>query len=131
MTIPLTGAAGLFTRLGFLFGGIADINALRGGTATARVLSGANMASRVIGSIDPAWAASTALPQIIDGILGNLTSFQSSSTGFIGQLKKYGQNTLLAMYALDQQQASSSAPLSQLVSGINSQQALSTLIAQM
>src|SRR5207237_4445446 len=97
MTVPLTGAGALFTRLGHLYGGMLDVLALRGGAATARVLTGANFPSRMIATVDPDYANGTALPQVIDGDLAALTSFQSSMGVILTSFKTYVQNTIVAM----------------------------------
>jgi hypothetical protein len=127
----LSGPGGYFTRFGHLAGGIADVLSLRGGAATSRVLSGANVAARVIATVEPDFAAGTPLPQVADGILTALSSFQDALKSLPGDFQTRAKNLLLAMYALDQQAANPNAPLSQLVAGVTLPQALQTLISQM
>lgn len=132
MTIPLSGAGGLFTRIGHLAGGAQDILAIRGGAATARVLAGGNMAARVINTIEPDFAAGTPIPQVIDGIIAALGTFQNALGVFPLYLQQQSAQQLLkAMYSIDQQGVSNTAPLAQLLGSVTLQQALTTLIAQM
>jgi hypothetical protein len=128
MTIPLTGAGGAFTRLGHLFGALADANALRGGAATARVLSGANLAARV-NTIEADYAAGTAVQQLLDGIFGNLTSVQGGLSSLFSDYTTRAQNTLKAMYSIDQG-VGATAPASVLTAS-DLTTALRTLISQM
>lgn len=128
MTIPLTGSGGLYTRLGHLFGGLADANALRGGVATARVLSGANLASR-INTIQGDFAAGTGLQQAVDGIYSSLSGTQSGLSSLFTDFASRAQSTLKAMYSIDQG-VSPNAPLATLTAS-DLTTALKTLIAQM
>jgi hypothetical protein len=107
------------------------VQALRGGPASTRVLAGGNMASRVIGTISPDYAAGTPLPQVMDGILTALSSFQGSLGSLLTDFQTRARNTLLAMYALDQQAGNPNAPLAQLTAGFTLAQALQTLVSQM
>lgn len=118
-------------RLGHEFAGIQDVQALRGGPASTRVLAGGNMASRVIGTISPDYAAGTPLPQVVDGILTALSSFQGALGSLLTDFQTRARNTLLAMYALDQQAGNPNAPLAQLTAGFTLAQALTTLVSQM
>jgi hypothetical protein len=129
--ITLSGAGGLFTRLGHLFGGVADILALRGGAANSRVLAGANMAARVIATVEPDFAAGTPLPQVADGILQSLSSFQDALKSLPSDFQTRAQNLLKAMYAIDTQAASPNGPLTQLTGSIGLADALQTLVSQM
>jgi hypothetical protein len=95
------------------------------------VLAGGNMASRVIGTISPDYAAGTPLPQVVDGILTALSGFQGSLGSLLTDFQTRARNTLLAMYALDQQAGNPNAPLTQLTAGFTLAQALQTLVSQM
>jgi hypothetical protein len=128
MTIPLTGAGGLYTRLGHLFGALADANALRGGAATARVLSGANLATRV-NTVEADYAAGTAVQQLLDGIFGNLTAVQGGLSSLFSDYATRAQNTLKAMYSIDQG-VGATAPASVLTAS-DLTTALRALISQM
>jgi hypothetical protein len=127
----LSGAGGFVTRFGHLAGGIADILALRGGAATSRVLAGANMAARVIATVEPDFAAGTPLPQVADGILQSLSSFQDALKSLPSDFQTRAQNLLKAMYAIDTQGANANGPLNQLTSGVTLPQALGALVSQM
>jgi hypothetical protein len=128
MTIPLIGAGGLYTRLGHLFGALADANALRGGPATARVLSGANLATRV-NTVEADYAAGTAVQQLLDGIFSNLTSVQGGLSSLFSDYATRAQNTLKAMYSIDQG-VGATAPASVLTAS-DLTTALRALISQM
>jgi hypothetical protein len=131
ITIPLSGAGGLFTRLGHEFAGIQDVQASRGGPPSTRTLAGANMATRVLGTVIPDYAAGTPLAQVVDGSPAALSAYQQALVGFLNYFQTTARNTLLAMYAVDQQAVSPNAPLSQLTAGFTLAQALQTLVAQM
>jgi hypothetical protein len=138
MTIPLTGAGALFVRLGHVFGRTTDVNSIRGSTiVSTRVTAGANFANGVIDTIQPDYAAgANPIPQVIANIQTILQQFQSSlgqtESAFLspGQI---AQNTLIAMYNIDQRGVPNNAPLSQLLApppgGLAT--VLSTLIQQM
>jgi hypothetical protein len=79
----------------------------------------------------PDYAAGTPLPQVVDGAPGALSAYQESLRSFIIDYQTRAKNTLLAMYAIDQQGANPNAPLSQLTAGFTLTQALQTLISQM
>lgn len=91
MSVTLTGNGGLFTRLGHIWGGLADIIASMGGTATARTLSGASWQTRAA-TIDTDGAYSPSIMQIIDGQWNYLTSWQASQssmlTNYASQMEK-------------------------------------------
>jgi hypothetical protein len=129
--ITLSGAGGLFTRLGHEFAWIQDLEAARGGPASTRSLAGANGAARVIATIIPDYAAGTPLPQVVDGLLVALSSYQQSLGSPLTDIQARARNTLLAMYAIDQQAANPNAPLSQLTTGFSLADALQTLVSQM
>jgi hypothetical protein len=103
MTIPLTGAGGLFTRLGHLYGRLADMDALRGGAATANVLAAANLITN-LHAIAADFFAGTPMPQVIDGLTPNFNSFQNVFGTFYNQLagpNGFAANTIIQMAALD------------------------------
>jgi hypothetical protein len=100
MAITLTGSAGLYTRLGYLFAGAEDILAVQGGAATARTLSGASWVTRA-GNVQAAYNAAPANQSTIEGIWSQLKSWQGSSAGFLGQLRTFAQNTVIDMADAD------------------------------
>lgn len=106
MTIPLTGSGSLFVRLGHIFGGILDLDAIRGGAATARTLSGASWKTRALTTLIGDYNAGTAIPDVINGITTALTSWQTTQNGLISQMRTLAGNTLISM-------ANTSVPLPQ------------------
>jgi len=94
MAITLTGAGGLFTRLGLLAGGLNDINAMRGAAATARVLSGALMTTRVT-SLFTAFAASPESNVLTDQLNTLLAAYQASPTSFLTSLQTLADSTII------------------------------------
>jgi hypothetical protein len=119
MAVTLTGPGGLFTRLGHIFGGVADIHALYGASATDRVLSGASWITRG-NTITADYAAGTPIKAVADGLLGQLVNWQGSSNGFLSQLNSLAQATIIKMVDDD-------APLQSKTLA----NALAVLIAQM
>lgn len=103
MTVPLTGAGGLFTRIGPLFGIVQDVDALHGGTATSNVLSAANLLTRY-STAETNYAAGTALTSALDGLFAQVTTVQGAENGFYSQLASVIQSTIVGMVALDQAQ---------------------------
>jgi hypothetical protein len=100
MTVALSGSGGLFTRLGRLFAGADDIQALRGATATSRVLTGANWVTRAA-TILADYAAGTGIQATADGLYSNLSAWQGTSTAFLTALKSLAQATVVRMVDLD------------------------------
>ncbi len=101
MTIPFSGSNGaLFNRLGLLFGGLDDLNALRGGAATARTLSTANWVTRVA-NLFTYYASSPVNSSTLDGIQSTLTSWQQAQSGFTTSLQQLMQDTVIAMANAD------------------------------
>lgn len=121
MTIPFTTSGGLFTRLGHIFGGVADVNAIRGGTATARVLSGALMTTRV-NQLQTDYNASPVNQSTLDGVFTSLGAWQSSQSGFLTYLSQLAQSTLVTMANADTALATKTnqAALALLISQMNS-----------
>lgn len=66
MTVTLTGAGGLFGRLGNIWGGVADDLAIQGAAATARVLSGASWVTR-LATLQTDYGTSIANLRLING----------------------------------------------------------------
>jgi hypothetical protein len=106
------------------------VQALRGGPASTRVLAGGNIASRVTATIIPDYAAGTPLPQVVDGILTSLSGFQGALASLLTDFQTRARDTLLAMYAVDQQAVNPNAPLSYFRSA-SLTQAIQTLVSQM
>lgn len=110
MTIPLTGGGGLFTRLGHIFGGVADALALQGATATARVLAGSSMLTREA-TLQSDYGAGTAALQLINGDNGfgqsatplyqSVDSWQNTFNQFFSNLQIIAQNTIIKMADTD------------------------------
>ena len=119
MTVQLTGNGGIFTRLGHVFGGMADVLALEGGTATARVLSGASMQARY-GTFEVDASYTPVLNFILDGYYAQLQGWQSQQNGICQQLQSLASNYVIQQVNLD-------TPLASL--SLNA--ALKVLIAQM
>lgn len=131
MTVPLTGAGSLFVRLGHWMGRLLDVDALRGSAiVTARVLSTANLPTLVLGTSLPDYANGTAIPQIIASAQADLAAYQQTMGSYLLNLQTYCQNTLQAMYGIDQLAISSKAPASAFAS-ISLSVAMQVLIAQM
>lgn len=84
MTVVLhNGAsAGLFDRLGSLFGGQLDLLALMGGAATARVLAGASWATRE-NTLYTNYSAAPTSPATIDGLDAGVASWRSANNAFL------------------------------------------------
>lgn len=104
MAIALTGGGGLFDRLGLIFGGLDDINALRGGAATARVLSTADFNDRR-DALFAEYADGTPLASVIDGVDADLVAWKKAQQRWFTSMKTLAQDTLIAM-------ADADAPLS-------------------
>jgi hypothetical protein len=94
------------------------------------VLAGGNIASRVTATVIPDYAAGTPLPQVVDGILTSLSTFQGALASLLTDFQTRAKDTLLAMYAVDQQAVNPNAPLSYFRAA-SLTQALQTLVAQM
>lgn len=130
MSIPLTNGShsGFFDRLGKILQGLDDVNALRGGAATSDVLSAANWPARVA-TLEGYYAAGTSLRQVIDGFYTKLAAWQNANGQIFKDVQQAAQNTLLAMYNIDQG-VSPNAPAATLIAGSLST-ALVTLATQM
>ena len=106
MTIALTGNGGLFTRLGLLYGGMADLLSIEGGTATTHVASGASMQARYT-TLQVADAYAPVLNFLLDGFYAQLGGWQSQQQGFLQQFATLATNTVI-------NQANADTPLSTL-----------------
>jgi len=123
MTIPLTGAGGLFTRLGHLFGGLDDTNAYRGNTAGARVTGNAVLLARQA-LIQSDYAAGTADYTDIAALGTQVTAQQNQQGGWVTYLMG-GQNSVAAQTVITM--ANLDVPLANKTLAA----ALQVLIAQM
>lgn len=95
--IPLTGSGGLFTGMGLLFGGNADIIALRGGQATARVLSTASFKSRR-NDIFAAYAAQSPVHNnLLTSMDSEFTQWSSAQKTFLTAMQNEAQALLIEM----------------------------------
>jgi len=130
MTIALTGAGGFFTRVGWFMGTALNVNSIRGGVATSQVAAGANMGTRVTTNILPAYAAGTALMQVVDGLEGTLASFQAAQASVLSDFAVRCQNTLRVMYAADVLGMDANAPLGDFAN-VSLTDALKVLVSQM
>lgn len=83
MAIPLTGAEGLWTRLGKLIGGLNEYNTARGATAVAR-----------LDTVDDEYENATR--DVLDGSRAALLTLQAQDQ-WPGQIKTWAQNTLVRM----------------------------------
>lgn len=90
--------AGLFDRIGYLLGGINDINALLGASTTSGVT--ANWVTRA-NTLDTRYGASPAQQKVLDGLYQSLASWQGTQTGFLTALRTIAQNTLVEMVHAD------------------------------
>lgn len=88
MTIPLTGAAGLFTRVGHLGGILNRINTDRGDISTG-------IPAKIV-TLEADYPSSNN-PQLLDGINTALAGWQSNSDGFLSQLATIAANTIIKM----------------------------------
>jgi len=95
MTIALTTAGGLMTRIGRLMGDELDINFVRGGTITSPDYT-VTQKSRIDLSVAD-YAAATARKDLIDGIYGAYTQFQQAQSSFLSSLQGIAQQTLIQM----------------------------------
>ncbi len=96
MAVPLTGAGGLFVRLGHLGGILLDINFARGGTITAPDYS-VTIDSKV-STVGADYAAgSDVRKDIVDGIYQSLASWKSAQSGMLSQHQQYAVNTIIQM----------------------------------
>ncbi len=111
MSVALTGSGGLFTRLGHIFGGMLDVDALRGGSATVRTLSGASWDARYQ-TILADLAAGTPIPQVADNLDRLVNSWQSSQRSFLSNLARtYAAGILIQMVDDDAHLSSRTLPL--------------------
>ncbi len=131
MTVPLTGAGSLFSRIGTLGIILNDINALSGGPLTVDGIASEVTATLVtkIAAVEADYAAGTAQEALIQGAVSGLSgtalqvsfaSYQDVHTTFKNALKTLAQNTLIKMVQDD-----STAAVTTL------SQALTILIQQM
>lgn len=97
--------AGLFDRIGYLLGGINDINALLGASSTSGVT--ANWVTRT-NTLDTRYGAAPAQQKVLDGLYQSLASWQGSQTGFLTAIRQIAQNTLIEMVHADTPLASKS-----------------------
>lgn len=100
MTVTLSNGsnAGLIDRIGYLLGGLNDVNALLGGTATSGVT--ANWVTRA-NALDTRYGASPAQQKVLDSLYQSLTSWQGSQSGFLTAIRKIAQDTLVEMVHAD------------------------------
>lgn len=88
---------GIFDRCGGVWGGLADLIAVRGGTATARALSGSSWTAR-FATLDANYTSSTGAPSLgttFDGFNQAITSWQSTLAGFFAQGQTLVANTII------------------------------------
>lgn len=95
MAVLLTGAGGLFTRLGKLAGAMNDVNAFRGGTATGQLVKAAQDALAGVDGDTPT------IRNAYSGLFAALTSGQAGLTSFQQALQRAAQNLLIAMANAD------------------------------
>jgi len=98
VTLHNSDNAGLFDRIGYLLGGINDINALLGASTTSGVT--ANWVTRA-NTLDTRYGASPAQQKVLDGLYQSLSSWQGSQTGFLTAIRTIAQNTLIEMVHAD------------------------------
>jgi hypothetical protein len=96
MTIALTGAGGLFTVAGHMWGGMADVLAIQGAAATPRVLAAASMKTRW-NTLDADFAASPQKSSTFDGFYNALTAYQGAQAGVMNQLVGLATNLFIRM----------------------------------
>lgn len=100
MSILLTGAGGLFTRLGKLAGLLDDVNTFRGGTAAGQLVKAVQDALAQVDGDTPTVRAT------YSGLFAALTSGQASLTAVQQAVQTAAKNLLIAM-------ANADAPLAQ------------------
>src|ERR1700674_278161 len=111
MTIPLTGAGGLFTRVGHLGGILNRINTDRGDPSTG-------VPAKIV-TLEADYPSNNN-PQLLDSINSQLSAWQQQGSSFVQQLSTIAQNTVIKM-------ANDDVKLSSMTLFV----ALQTLISQM
>ena len=95
MAILLTGAGGLFTRLGKLVGALNDVNTFRGGTSSGQLVKATQDAlAQVDGDIPT-------IRNTYAGLLTALTAGQNSLTAYQSAIQTAAKNLLIAMANAD------------------------------
>lgn len=110
MSVSLVGNGGLFTRLGYIFGGVEDVLALQGGPANARVLTGASLQTRIT-NLDVQYADSPTESLLLGGDNGFgqsatplnqiVNNWNNTAAQFFSQLQILAQNTLIKTCDID------------------------------
>ena len=125
MTISFSGSAGsILNRIGRLAGRCADVLALKGGPATTRVLSGASFVTAGTNILADA-AASPSVSPVTDGVLAQISAWQSSQNSIYSQLATYAQNELVSQVDQDAHLATKDVPtaLAELIRQMNANSA--------
>lgn len=100
MAVTLVGSGGIFTRLGRLFRGLADLNALQGGTATSTVAAGASWATRGT-NIEADAADSPAVSDQIDGHWQSIDSWRSAQSSLFSSMQALAEAIVVRQVDLD------------------------------
>src|SRR5215475_5418363 len=112
MTVALTGAGGLFTKLGHWGQWLNNINALAGGSLTVdgRASNVTENATTRGNTIEADYAAGTPQYPVIDTLQTNIAAFQGSAAGFKSYVQKVAQDTLIDMVNTDTRLAQKTVP---------------------
>src|SRR5215510_7963632 len=99
MTVLLTGAGGLFTRLGHLGQALNDANAVLGGALTVdgRATDVTATMTTKTNTIETDFAAGTAQYLIVDTLQSQLAAYQQSAGTWKSYLQTIAQNLLIKM----------------------------------
>ncbi|HEX5499369.1 MAG TPA: hypothetical protein VFX03_09085, partial [Thermomicrobiales bacterium] len=95
MSILLTGAGGLFTRLGRLAGLVDAINAYRGGDAAGQ------LAYQVNGALASVDGDTDAIRAAVSPLAANLTTAQGAASAYLRIVRAVAQNLLITQVNAD------------------------------